>query len=392
MKKVLFGHDHYFKYDLSRKFYSGGGFPASCWSRYLSGFDHVTVIGRDGGFLLEEDNKYTLSSRDAVSFELVANLSNLSSLLFGNKEVDLKIEALVSNHDAIIARLYSNIGLKLVQEAINQNKPYAIELVSCPWDSLWNYGGLTGKIFAGFAAFKVRKAVWRSGFVLYVTSDFLQKRYPCKFGETVACSNVELDRQNYDVLTDRIERVDRIKVPRIGLIGNYTSNYKGIDVAIKSLQILVAYFPHAELHVIGSGDQSYYLSLARELGIIDNIFFPGQLSSGKSVLEFLDTVDIYIQPSLTEGLPRALIEAMSRGCPAIGSRVGGIPELLDNNDTIDPGDYLALAEKIKCVLNNTALHKEMARRNFKKSNEYSFDVLCGKREDFWLGFSKFVES
>ena len=49
------------------------------------------------------------------------------------------------------------------------------------------------------------------------------------------------------------------------------------------------------------------------------------------VFKWLETIDLYVQPSRQEGLPRALIEAMSRGVPAFGARTGGIPELLDED-------------------------------------------------------------
>ena len=57
-------------------------------------------------------------------------------------------------------------------------------------------------------------------------------------------------------------------------------------------------------------------------------------------------VYVYIQPSRIEGLPRALIEAMSRGCACVGSSVGGIPELLNNQYIHEVNDYNSLAVKI----------------------------------------------
>ena len=53
------------------------------------------------------------------------------------------------------------------------------------------------------------------------------------------------------------------------------------------------------------------------------------------VFEWLDTIDLYVQPSLTEGMPRAAIEAMSRGCPVVVSDVGGLKNLVDKNIELD---------------------------------------------------------
>ncbi|MFR9276345.1 glycosyltransferase [Finegoldia magna] len=77
----------------------------------------------------------------------------------------------------------------------------------------------------------------------------------------------------------------------------------------------------------GGGNQDYLLSIAKTYHVEDRVIFWGRLSPEK-VQEWMDKVDIYIQPSLQEGLPRSVIEAMSRGCLVLGARTG-IPELLD---------------------------------------------------------------
>ena len=78
--------------------------------------------------------------------------------------------------------------------------------------------------------------------------------------------------------------------------------------------------------------------------------FLGQLPAGEMVRAQLDKADLFILPSKTEGLPRALVEAMARALPCIGTTVGGIPELLPSEDLVPPGDVKALAETIEDVL------------------------------------------
>lgn len=63
--------------------------------------------------------------------------------------------------------------------------------------------------------------------------------------------------------------------------------------------------------------------------VADQIKIIGQMPHDK-VFTWLDSIDIYAQPSRQEGLPRAMIEAMSRGIPCIGAKTAGIPELIDN--------------------------------------------------------------
>ena len=74
--------------------------------------------------------------------------------------------------------------------------------------------------------------------------------------------------------------------------------------------------------------------------------FNGVLPSGQPVLNWLDDIDIYVQPSFQEGLPRALVEAMSGGRPAFASTTGGIPELLPADCLHCPGDAARLGASI----------------------------------------------
>ena len=185
------------------------------------------------------------------------------------------------------------------------------------------------------------------------------------------------------VLKRRLDKVERT-VDKIifGLIGNFSASYKGIDVAIRSLGQVDSELPDWEFQVVGSGDPSSYISIAEDLGVSEKVKFVGSLPSGVAIFDWLDKVDIYLQPSLTEGLPRALVEAMSRGCPAIASNVGGIPELLMKEQMVPPGDYKSLADNILCLVKNNSVQRKLAIQNFEKSKLYYSDVVEERRSNF----------
>ena len=161
------------------------------------------------------------------------------------------------------------------------------------------------------------------------------------------------------------------------MIGSLKSNYKGHETAIKAIKDL----KNVELHFLGSGNKEKWLELAKKYGIKNKVFFDGVLPHDR-VYDWLDSIDIFLIPSLTEGMPRALIEAMSRGCPCIGTNVGGIPEILSEDVIIKKKDYKALEEKINQLIVNKKLLKERAIRNIKKSKEFEKSVLTEKREKF----------
>ena len=103
-------------------------------------------------------------------------------------------------------------------------------------------------------------------------------------------------------------------------------------------------------------------------------------------------MDLYIQPSFHEGLPRALIEAMSRGLPALASNAGGSEELLAPAYIHQKGDAQLLSKQIFEMLNNPQGMEKAAKENFVKAQDYSKDVLMPRRADFWAAFKSLIKT
>lgn len=388
--KATFFHDAPLFYKEKEVYSIGFGYEV--WQRYLKVFDYLVVVARSRETRDFDAARLKKSSGDNVSFVKVPNFKSIRTLYkyFGARKI---IDEEVKKAEAIITR-NSTIGNIAVKYAIKYQKPYAYEIVGCPWDTLWNYGNIQGKILAPFAYLRTKKIAKNSKFTLYVTENFLQKRYPTK-GYSIACSNVMLPMIEKKVLINRIEKIKKMKIDKkikIGMIGALTSKYKGFDLAIKSTKELNNKYNNVELHILGGGDESKWKKLAKKEKILDKIFFDGNLPNGDPVFHWIDNIDIFIHPSKVEGLPRALIEAMSRGCPAVGSKSGGIPELLDERVIHKKGNYKDLTNKIIFLISNKELMLEQAKKNFETSKNYSKDVLDEKRTGFWKEFRKYVES
>jgi glycosyltransferase involved in cell wall biosynthesis len=140
------------------------------------------------------------------------------------------------------------------------------------------------------------------------------------------------------------------------------------------------------LTLVGDGKHRLELeTMVRQLALSDHVHFTGQLPAGDAVRAQLDRADVFVLPSKTEGLPRAMIEAMARGLPCIGSSVGGIPELLLSGDLVPPNDVQALADKIMEFASNPQRMTQSAARNLQKAREYHEDVLRTRRIEFLFG-------
>lgn len=383
-----FIHSHRFKvYDDA--VYSDGKLPYKAWLRYLRHFDTLTVMSRYEP-ISNPPEHLNLSSGEKVSFDWLPDLNNSLYYISERRLCRELISKNLSNLDAVIIRSSSH-GWIAVAEAAKRNIPWAVEVVGDPWNALWNYGNLAGKLFAPIAWWQARTWIKKAPFAIYVTSRQLQRRYPCP-GKTSYASNVEIRPVDIDVLNTRLSSLhcNRKNQLKCGMIGSLVNRYKGLHVAIRALQALRQQGTNVHLHVLGAGKHEEWVSEASKAGVSDLLHLDGCLSAGSPVIQWLDKLDFYIQPSLTEGLPRALIEAMSRGLPALASTAGGIPELLPSEALHKPGDHKKLAADIKRMVEDKDWRLQMVERNFNEAKQYYADVVSARRDEFWSSFAEYA--
>jgi len=132
--------------------------------------------------------------------------------------------------------------------------------------------------------------------------------------------------------------------------------------------------------------------LVAELGLAERVCFLGQLPGGETVRAQLDWADLFVLPSRTDALPRAMIEAMARGLPCIGTTVGGIPELLPCEDMVPSNDAGALARKIQEVASDPMRMIRMSARNIEKAKEYREEILHERRVSFYKHVRRSTEA
>ena len=379
--KLLFVHDHKF-YKENNDFYSSGGLPKNIWSRYLDFFSSIIVIGRK---LDKKNPGLVQSNTEKVKFNLMEEYRNPLDEFLYSKKIDNNIIDSLKQVDAVLVRLPSILGFRTINICKKINKPYAVEVVGCVWDSYWNYGNISGKLLALYSYKRMRKIVKESEYAIYVTKYFLQKRYPAN-GYSEYASNVEIDEFPTSVLDEHKNIVMNNTKIKFGMIGNLNVKYKGFDTAIKAFSIIKNKIENFELLLVGGGNSKSIQNLIEKYDLSDNVKILGLLKSGNEIYNFLDTLSVYLHPSKQEGLPRSLIEAMSRGCPALSSSVAGIPELLDEKYLHQPGDYKELSKQIE----NYSIDKEklllMANENFIKAKEYTNSKLNKRRSKFFKNF------
>ena len=377
-------HDHFFL-RKDGKTYSNT-FSSEVLRRYTDVFSEVTVVARYRN--TDDIGSVPVSDGKDIGFVLLESISSPSSYLYLRRQYEKMIKKLIEEHEAIIVRLPSELGLMTAKIAQNMKRKYLVEVAGCGWDAMVHYGGWQSKLYAPVLFFKMKKAVKKASFVSYVTKHFLQERYPAsEDAETISVSNVMLPSMRDNVLAKRIAKIERVDRKIVfGTIANLDVKYKGIDTAIKALASVVPVNSEIEYRILGSGDPAPFEELAEGLGLKERVYFDGRKSGDQAIFGWLDDIDIYLQPSYQEGLPRALIEAMSRGCPAIGSSAGGIPELLSRDKVFPRGDAVQLEKTLKILMADRRAMSDAAKENFLRARQYQKDLIEPRRERFMSAY------
>lgn len=380
---IIFAHDHKLRYD-NGIFFTQGGLADNITQRYTTIYGDLTIICRAISIKPDEKNLSRIEN------PLVrVNAVRSSSLIISGKDKQ-KIRETVGKSDGVIVRLPSIIGEEVFKCAKQLKKPVLAEIVTCPWDSLWNHS-LKGKVIAPVMWFKTRKSTKSADYVLYVTQQFLQRRYPTN-GINIGCSDVELIDNKDNILESRLESIDK-KAENdefiLGTLASLNTKFKGQQYVMEAIAKLKSDGKKIKYRLAGGGDASYLHSVAKKLDIEDLIIWDG-LVPHKDVFDWFAKLDLYIQPSEQEGLPRALVEAMSRACPCAGSDVGGIPELLQPEDIFKRSSWNSIYSYLKKIRKDKL--KANAKHNYEKAQEYTKTSLAPIREKFYKDFKSYIES
>lgn len=282
-----------------------------------------------------------------------------------------------------------NIATLLWLCLLLRRRPYAREVQGDVYGAVLEFqgaarAGLAGRLIATtmdrLCAWQVRGASATS----YV-SPHLQRHYPSRRpSREFVFSSVSLspDLVGHPRPASAFS-ADGLRLVSIGRL----EREKGHQVLLEALQLLTRDVPAAPIHLrlIGDGSQLHALrACAQAAGLADRVEFTGLLPHGPQLFAHLDWADLFILPSLSEGMPRALIEAMARGLPALGSATGGILELLDPDQCVPAGDAHALARALRDRLGHPDRLADESRRNHARALA-RFDVARMQqiKLDFW---------
>jgi glycosyltransferase involved in cell wall biosynthesis len=375
--------------------------PYEFWSRYLDEFDSVTVIGREER---HREPTPSMSRVDGPSVRLRGVPPYLGPRQFIRRFFSVRRAAVpvVRDRSALILRLGSLLALVIQRELTRSGRPYGVEVVGDPWDTF-----APGVVDAPLRG-AIRQILTRSQRQLcagaagaaYVTERTLQSRYPCSRSQwavsdvaldelaafTTHYSSIELNGSDF---VRRPHQLDASRCMRLVTVGSLAQRYKGIDLLIRAVHQLNADGRQCSLTVIGEGGYRRELEqLAADLAA--PVAFVGQVTRAE-VLAALDRADVFVLASRTEGLPRALLEAMARGLPCVATQVGGIPELLDHDALCECGSVESLTARLTALHTGAVDADRLAARNLERAYDFRGEVLRGRRREFYARIRAITE-
>jgi glycosyltransferase involved in cell wall biosynthesis len=240
------------------------------------------------------------------------------------------------------------------------------------------------KIKADFYDFLDR---WTTRFlfdnIIVVSSNLAERLKERLNGASTVCIRncVDLERIKADKSRAQVRRVLGIEddSPLIGTAGRLVP-IKGLDYLLKATTIMQAEFPGMKVLIIGDGPERKNLeSRTSELGIDSKVIFTGQR---EDVYDLICAVDLFVLPSLSEGLPIVLLEALALDVPVVVSALGGIPEVITHLSTglvVQPKDEQALAQACLSLLQNREQAKALAREGKRMVKErFSAEIMAQK--------------
>ena len=165
----------------------------------------------------------------------------------------------------------------------------------------------------------------------------------------------------------------------IGTVGRLTP-VKGIPYLLDAARILLRQGANVKVLVVGDGSiRQDLLAQAGNLGVGERVVFLGHREDTDVLLQALD---IFVLPSLSEGIPMALLEAMAASRPIVASRVGGIPEIIEDGVEgylVEPMDVNNLAERCRRLIESPDVARKMGEQGRKRVNsEFSATAMADR--------------
>jgi glycosyltransferase involved in cell wall biosynthesis len=164
---------------------------------------------------------------------------------------------------------------------------------------------------------------------------------------------------------------------------NRSEEHKGLDHLLTAITALRLQISSLKLDVVGSGDHvAHYRALTRSLGIQEHVQFLGGLA-GSELAAAYRRATVLALPTTNDSFPLVLLEAMASGLPVVSTRVGGVPELVEDGThgfLVEPEDNTALTDRLRRVLDDPELAGRLGGAGRRKANSLGWEGQAARTD------------
>ena len=356
--------------EFARATHPAGSYAA--FAPLLGAFERVTIISR-------ESRSESLPTGPAMTGPGVAHRSVPDYTSLGGlvrqlwPTIRIVWRSVGSNHAALV-RLPEPLSLVVATIALVRRRTLICNVVADPETIL----ATAPKLARHAVTIWTRALVRRCDGAIYVTRHYLQQLVPAPD------STPQLSRSN--VRLDYLAKSTRTRpngAVRLLCVGTTARLNKGQDTLVESLAELRSSGIDASLLLIGGGDHIEWLrAKAKSLRVEEFCEVRGHINDPVELASAYDDSDVFCLLSRTEGLPRAMIEAMSHALPAVGSAVGGLPELLPTHLCLTNPTPAQVATTLKALVSEPDVYEDASKRALRVARDLHEDTSPERLVDF----------
>ena len=196
-----------------------------------------------------------------------------------------------------------------------------------------------------------------------------------------AYSKLEVNQNNVELLKKRFQNKFLL-----GNIGELDNSHKGQFYLIEAMKKLASTYPNIHLILLGKGkDEINYKNQAKDL---NNITFEGFVDN---VGDYIQALDLFVFPSVNEGLGSILFDIMQSNVPIIASDVGGIPDIVHHNTNgflVEPKNSDKIYDAIEKLYLDEDLRKRLLKEAFKNIDNFGFEKMADRYEKIYMEIKK----
>lgn len=353
------------------------------WKKYLNVFDRLYVLVRMKEYEGEDLSKWIISDCENVKFLPLPEYRGPKGYLLKYFTIcRLMNEYSVNYKEGTVAiiRSPSPLGYKFLRYWKKNGNPYGLEICSNLSDDYYYSIDMVHSILYRRLHGQTKRYALEADGVAYVTKSVLQKQYPSN-GIQTNYSSVDLPKELFykrPKLDGKRQEYTLIHVSTLAL------DVKGNEEFFIVQRKLIDKGYSVKSVVVGGGRfQEHYIHRAEELGLTEYTRFTGHISKKENLLKELRDADIFLFPTLSEGLPRTVIEAMACSLPCVSSNIPSLQELIEEKWLCASHDIEGFTQRIIRLIDGVNLYNTTAERNFNAAQEYEYSVLNKRRSKFY---------